>query len=61
MFFPFLTRLTLLEYDANFDYSVANPIISAAYGAAGGAPGGAAPGGSTRTADEVEERPEELD
>lgn len=40
---------------------VANPIISAAYGAAGGAPGaGAAPGG-TRTADEVEERPEELD
>ncbi|KAL5360204.1 heat shock protein 70 family [Aspergillus floccosus] len=40
---------------------VANPIISAAYGAAGGAPGGAAPGGSTRTADEVEERPEELD
>ncbi|PLB45378.1 molecular chaperone Hsp70 [Aspergillus steynii IBT 23096] len=42
--------------------SVANPIISAAYGGAGGpAPGGAAPGGSTRTADEVEERPEELD
>ncbi|KAB8228717.1 70-kilodalton heat shock protein [Aspergillus alliaceus] len=41
--------------------SVANPIISAAYGgAAGGAPG-AAPGGSTRTADEVEEKPEELD
>lgn len=42
---------------------VANPIISAAYGgAAGGAPGapGAAPG-ATRTADEVEERPEELD
>jgi L1 cell adhesion molecule like protein len=40
--------------------SVANPIISAAYGgAAGGAPG-AAPG-ATRTADEVEERPEELD
>ncbi|KAA8647505.1 hypothetical protein EYZ11_012435 [Aspergillus tanneri] len=42
--------------------SVANPIISAAYGgAAGAAPGGAAPGGATRTADEVEERPEELD
>ncbi|PWY78419.1 heat shock protein 70 [Aspergillus sclerotioniger CBS 115572] len=41
--------------------SVANPIISAAYGgAAGAAPGGAAPG-ATRTADEVEERPEELD
>ncbi|KAL4898408.1 heat shock protein 70 family [Aspergillus ambiguus] len=40
---------------------VANPIISAAYGgAAGGAPG-AAPGGSTRTADEVEEQPEDLD
>ncbi|TPR08373.1 26S proteasome regulatory subunit rpn8 domain protein [Aspergillus niger] len=40
---------------------VANPIISAAYGgAAGAAPGGAAPG-ATRTADEVEERPEELD
>ncbi|RAL04989.1 molecular chaperone Hsp70 [Aspergillus ibericus CBS 121593] len=40
--------------------AVANPIISAAYGgAAGGAPG-AAPG-ATRTADEVEERPEELD
>jgi heat shock 70kDa protein 1/2/6/8 len=55
--------------------SVANPIISAAYSAAGGAGGpggpGGAPGGfpgaggpggpSTRTADEVEERPEELD
>ncbi|KAE8145573.1 heat shock protein 70 family [Aspergillus avenaceus] len=43
--------------------SVANPIISAAYGGAapGGAPGGAAPGGGARTADEVEERPEELD
>ncbi|KAI9924520.1 hypothetical protein ASPWEDRAFT_522324 [Aspergillus wentii DTO 134E9] len=43
---------------------VANPIISAAYGAAGGAPGGApgaAPGGAARPADEVEERPEELD
>ncbi|OOF96188.1 hypothetical protein ASPCADRAFT_207551 [Aspergillus carbonarius ITEM 5010] len=41
--------------------AVANPIISAAYGgAAGAAPGGAAPG-ATRTADEVEERPEELD
>ncbi|OJJ44174.1 hypothetical protein ASPZODRAFT_72253 [Penicilliopsis zonata CBS 506.65] len=39
---------------------IANPIISAAYGAAGGAPGGPAPG-ATRTADEVEERPEELD
>ncbi|KAL3251304.1 hypothetical protein ABHI18_010715 [Aspergillus niger] len=40
---------------------VANPIISAAYGgAAGAAPSGAAPG-ATRTADEVEERPEELD
>ncbi|RAH64272.1 molecular chaperone Hsp70 [Aspergillus aculeatinus CBS 121060] len=39
---------------------VANPIISAAYGAAGGAPGGAAPG-ATRTADDVEEGPEELD
>jgi L1 cell adhesion molecule like protein len=39
--------------------SVANPIISAAYGGAapGGAPGGAAP----RTADDVEEKPEELD
>ncbi|KAK1145461.1 Hsp70 chaperone [Aspergillus melleus] len=41
--------------------SVANPIISAAYGGAGGPAPGAAPGGSTRTADEVEERPEELD
>lgn len=52
----------MLNHDANFDsYSVANPIISAAYGgAAGAAPGGAAPG-ATRTADEVEERPEELD
>ncbi|ODM23624.1 Heat shock 70 kDa protein [Aspergillus cristatus] len=41
--------------------SVANPIISAAYGGAapGGAPG-AAPGGA-RSADEVEEKPEELD
>ncbi|PYI30986.1 heat shock protein 70 [Aspergillus indologenus CBS 114.80] len=39
---------------------VANPIISAAYGAAGGAPGGPAPG-ATRTADDVEEGPEELD
>ncbi|BDD57987.1 70-kilodalton heat shock protein [Monascus purpureus] len=39
---------------------VANPIISAAYGAAGGAAPGAAPG-ATRTADEVEEHPEELD
>jgi heat shock protein 1/8 len=40
---------------------VANPIISAAYGGAapGGAPG-AAPGGA-RSADEVEEKPEELD
>jgi L1 cell adhesion molecule like protein len=39
--------------------SVANPIISAAYGGAapGGAPGGAAP----RSADDVEEKPEELD
>lgn len=47
---------------ANIFFSVANPIISAAYGGAEGAPpGGAAPGGSTRTADEVEERPEELD
>ncbi|EPS27436.1 Heat shock 70 kDa protein [Penicillium oxalicum] len=38
---------------------VANPIISAAYGGAapGGAPGGAAP----RPADDVEEKPEELD
>ncbi|KAE8350753.1 heat shock protein 70 family [Aspergillus coremiiformis] len=41
--------------------SVANPIISAAYGGAAGAAPGAAPGGSTRTADEVEEKPEELD
>ncbi|KAJ5833125.1 Heat shock 70 kDa protein [Penicillium riverlandense] len=42
---------------------IANPIISAAYGGAagaGGAPPGAAPGGA-RTADEVEEHPEELD
>ncbi|EYE99577.1 molecular chaperone Hsp70 [Aspergillus ruber CBS 135680] len=41
--------------------AVANPIISAAYGGAapGGAPG-AAPGGA-RSADEVEEKPEELD
>ncbi|RJE19253.1 heat shock, partial [Aspergillus sclerotialis] len=42
---------------------VANPIISAAYGGAAGA-GGAAPGGAAggaRPADEVEERPEELD
>ncbi|KAJ5619597.1 Heat shock 70 kDa protein [Penicillium lagena] len=43
--------------------AIANPIISAAYGGAagaGGAPPGAAPGGA-RTADEVEEHPEELD
>ncbi|KAJ5216785.1 hypothetical protein N7468_009793 [Penicillium chermesinum] len=39
--------------------SVANPIISAAYG--GAAPPGGAPGGATHTADEVEEKPEELD
>ena len=41
---------------------IANPIISAAYGGAapGGAPG-AAPGGDARSADEVEEKPEELD
>ncbi|KAJ5888841.1 Heat shock 70 kDa protein [Penicillium taxi] len=38
---------------------IANPIISAAYG--GAAPPGAAPGGATHTADEVEEKPEELD
>lgn len=41
---------------------VANPIISAAYGGAGG--GGPAPGGDAggaRQADDVEERPEELD
>ncbi|KAL1985544.1 hypothetical protein VTN96DRAFT_7764 [Rasamsonia emersonii] len=48
--------------------SVANPIISAAYGGAAGAaggpgafPGAAGAAGATRTADEVEERPEELD
>ncbi|KAL1971695.1 hypothetical protein VTN31DRAFT_2316 [Thermomyces dupontii] len=46
--------------------SIANPIISAAYGGAGGVPPGAAGAagaapGATRTADEVEERPEELD
>jgi heat shock protein 1/8 len=40
--------------------TVANPIISAAYGGAGPAPG-ATGASSTRTADEVEERPEELD
>ncbi|PYI04256.1 molecular chaperone Hsp70 [Aspergillus sclerotiicarbonarius CBS 121057] len=40
--------------------AVANPIISAAYGGAPGGAPGAAPG-ATRTADEVEERPEELD
>jgi heat shock protein 1/8 len=40
--------------------TVANPIISAAYGGAGAAPG-AAGASSTRTADEVEEQPEELD
>ncbi|KAH8704247.1 molecular chaperone Hsp70 [Talaromyces proteolyticus] len=40
--------------------TVANPIISAAYGGAGAAPG-AAGASATRTADEVEERPEELD
>ncbi|RAO70648.1 uncharacterized protein BHQ10_006660 [Talaromyces amestolkiae] len=40
--------------------SVANPIISAAYGGAG-APPGAAGASATREADEVEERPEELD
>jgi len=40
--------------------SVANPIISAAYGGAGGAPG-ATGASATREADEVEERPEELD
>ena len=45
-------------------FSIANPIISAAYGGAAGAGGGAAPGGAggdARPADEVEERPEELD
>lgn len=43
--------------------AIANPIISAAYGGAapGGAPEGAAPGGGARSADEVEEKPEELD
>ena len=43
--------------------AIANPIISAAYGGAapGGAPEGAAPGGAARSADEVEEKPEELD
>lgn len=41
--------------------SVANPIISAAYGAAGGAPPGAGGASAAREADEVEERPEELD
>jgi heat shock protein 1/8 len=41
--------------------TVANPIISAAYGGAAGAPPGAPGASSTRTADEVEERPEELD
>ncbi|OKL59070.1 Heat shock protein [Talaromyces atroroseus] len=40
--------------------SVANPIISAAYGGAGAAPG-ATGASATHTADEVEERPEELD
>jgi L1 cell adhesion molecule like protein len=40
--------------------TVANPIISAAYGGAGAAPG-ATGASSTRTADEVEEQPEELD
>ncbi|EED15041.1 molecular chaperone Hsp70 [Talaromyces stipitatus ATCC 10500] len=40
--------------------SVANPIISAAYGGAGAAPG-ATGASATREADEVEERPEELD
>lgn len=47
---------------ANIYSSIANPIISAAYGGAGDA--GAAPGGGAggaRSADEVEERPEELD
>ena len=40
---------------------IANPIISAAYGGAA-PPGGEAPGaGGARTADEVEEKPEELD
>jgi heat shock protein 1/8 len=39
--------------------AVANPIISAAYG--GQAPPGAGPEGATRTADDVEEKPEELD
>ncbi|KAJ6106688.1 Heat shock 70 kDa protein [Penicillium capsulatum] len=38
---------------------IANPIISAAYG--GAAPGGAPGAGGARTADEVEEKPEELD
>jgi len=41
--------------------TVANPIISAAYGGAAGAPPGAPGASSTRTADEVEESPEELD
>ncbi|KAJ5343343.1 uncharacterized protein N7506_003167 [Penicillium brevicompactum] len=39
--------------------AIANPIISAAYG--GQAPPGAAPEGGARSADEVEEKPEELD
>jgi len=43
--------------------TVANPIISSAYAGAGagGVPPGAAGASATRTADEVEERPEELD
>lgn len=54
------------EYDSQQKEleGIANPIISAAYGGAGGggpAPGGDAGAGGTRGADEVEERPEELD
>ena len=41
--------------------SVANPVITAAYGGAGGGPAPDAGAGGPRTADEVEEQPEELD
>jgi L1 cell adhesion molecule like protein len=54
------------EYEASQKEleSVANPIISSAYASAGagaGVPPGAPGASATRTADEVEERPEELD
>lgn len=50
-----------LRIYANFSLSVANPVITAAYGAGAGGPAPGGDAGGARPADEVEERPEELD